>query len=64
MNHFISRYAHWLLLLLVGSSFVMGFTLFNHSVQGVIAGVFGIIGFSGVAFLVLHIERQRKKETK
>jgi uncharacterized membrane protein len=64
MNHFISRYAHWLLLLLVGSSFVMGFTLFTHSVQGIIAGVFGIIGFSGVAFLVFHIEKQRRKETK
>ncbi len=64
MNHFISRYAHWLLLLLVGSSFIMGFTLFTHSVQGIIAGVFGIIGFSGVAFLVFHTERQRRKETK
>ncbi|TYS91445.1 hypothetical protein [Rossellomorea aquimaris] len=64
MNHFLSRYAHWLLLLLVGSSFVMGFTLFTHSVQGVIAGVFGIMGLSGVAYLVFHIEKQRRRETK
>ncbi|WP_282137821.1 hypothetical protein [Rossellomorea aquimaris] len=64
MNHFLSRYAHWLLLLLVGSSFVMEFTLFTHSVQGVIAGVFGIMGFSGVAYLVFHIEKQRRRETK
>lgn len=64
MNHLIKRYAHWLLLLLVGSSFVMGFSLFTHSVQGIITGVFGIIGFSGVAFLAFHIERQRGKETK
>lgn len=64
MNHFLSRYAHWLLLLLVGSSFVMGFTLFTHSVQGVIAGVFGIMGLSGVAYLVFHIEKKRRRETK
>lgn len=64
MNHFLSRYAHWLLLLLVGSSFVMGFTLFTHTVQGVIAGVFGIMGLSGVAYLVFHIEKQRRRETK
>jgi hypothetical protein len=56
MNHNISRYAHWLLLLLAGSSFVMGFTLVTHSVQGIIAYVFRIIGFSGVAFLVFHVE--------
>lgn len=64
MNHFISRYAHWLLLLLVGTSCVMGLTLFTHSVQGIIAGVFAIIGFSGMAFLVFHIERLKRKETK
>ena len=64
MNHFLSRYAHWLLLLLVGSSFVMGFTLFTHTVQGVIAGVFGIMGLSGVAYLVFHIAKQRRRETK
>ncbi len=64
MNNFISRYAHWLLLLFVCLSFIMGFTIFTNSFQGFIAGGFGIVGIVGVAFLVLQIERQKRGKAK
>ena len=64
ITEFINRYAHWLLLLITGLSIGMGFTIFTSSVQGVIAGIFGIVGFLGVAYLVIHMERQRRKNSK
>ncbi|MGM0750741.1 MAG: hypothetical protein ACQET6_02360 [Bacillota bacterium] len=64
MNNFISRFAHWILLLFVGLSFIMGFSLFTISIQGLIAGVFGIVGLIGVAFVVFQIEKQKRGKAK
>lgn len=58
---FINRNAHWLLLLIVGISIPVGFTVFTSSVQGIIAGVFGVIGFLGVMYLVIHVEVAKRK---
>ncbi|PFG06389.1 hypothetical protein [Bacillus sp. es.034] len=64
ITEFINRYGHWLLLLITGLSIGMGFTIFTSSVQGVIAGIFGIVGFVGVTYLVIHMEVQKRKNVK
>ncbi|MBN8190543.1 hypothetical protein JI667_00145 [Bacillus sp. NTK074B] len=62
ITEFFNRYAHWLLLLFVGLSIMMGMTIFTSSVQGIIAGVFGIVGFLGIASLVIQIEVHKRKK--
>ncbi|WP_201715805.1 hypothetical protein [Rossellomorea arthrocnemi] len=64
ITEFINRYAHWMLLLIVGLSTMMGFTLFTSSVQGIIAGIFGIVGFLGVTYLAIHLEVQKRKKDR
>ncbi|MGG4168023.1 hypothetical protein ABEW00_11285 [Rossellomorea vietnamensis] len=64
ITEFINRYAHWLLLLITGLSVGMGFTILTSSVQGIIAGIFGIVGFLGITYLVIHMEVQKRKKGK
>ncbi|WP_226674530.1 hypothetical protein [Rossellomorea aquimaris] len=64
ITEFFNRYAHWLLLLFVGLSIMMGMTIFTSSVQGIIAGVFGIVGFFGIAYLVIQIEVHKRKKNQ
>ncbi|MCA0148300.1 hypothetical protein LCD52_05775 [Rossellomorea vietnamensis] len=64
ITEFINRYGHWLLLLITGLSMGMGFTIFTSSAQGVIAGIFGIVGFLGVTYLVILMEGQKRKKSK
>lgn len=64
ITEFFNRYAHWLLLLFVGLSILMGMTIFTSSVQGIIAGVFGIVGFLGIAYLVIQIEVHKRKKNQ
>ncbi|MCA1062652.1 hypothetical protein LS684_22005 (plasmid) [Cytobacillus spongiae] len=61
MNQFFSKYSHWLLLILVGLSFMMGLSMFTKSLQGLIAGIFGFFGLMGVAYLVIHMEIQKRR---
>jgi hypothetical protein len=61
---FINLYAHWLLLLIVGLSIMMRFTIFTSSVQRTIADRFGIGGFWGITYLVFHLEVQKRKKGK
>lgn len=62
MADFITRYGHWLLLIIFGVSIMAGFTLFTSSVQGIIAGLFGMVGFLGVTYLAIHMEIQKRKK--
>ncbi|WP_257141119.1 hypothetical protein [Bacillus sp. AFS015802] len=41
-----------------------GFTIYASSVQGIIAGVFAIVGFLGVTYLALNIETQKRNKDK
>ncbi len=41
---------------------MMGMTIFTSSVQGIIAGVFGIVGFLGISYLVIQIEVHKRKK--
>ncbi len=61
MKVFLANYAHWLLLFIVGISFFISLTSMVDSVEGTIAGVFGIVGFGGVAYLAISVEKKKKK---
>ncbi|BCB03693.1 hypothetical protein [Bacillus sp. KH172YL63] len=60
MKRFLGRNAHWLLFFIVGLSLLTGFTFMKNSVQGIIAGIFGLVGFAGAAYLAFFMERKKR----
>lgn len=59
MLQFLSKYSHWLLLILVFGSLAVSFFSGRYDAASLI---FGVIGVLGVGYLVYSIERDRKKK--
>lgn len=66
MKKLLSRNMHWLVLILVVTNMMIGFTNDTYSKPDIIAAIFGIVGLLGVIYLAFHIEahKRRKKEEK
>ncbi|WP_158268300.1 hypothetical protein [Paenisporosarcina sp. OV554] len=62
LKRFLSRYSHWILLIVIGISLIAGFTSFTYSQQDIIAIVFGVIGLVGVAYITAQIEVRKREE--
>ncbi|HSJ38130.1 MAG TPA: hypothetical protein VK945_07930 [Planococcus sp. (in: firmicutes)] len=59
MIRFLSKYSHWILLVLVAGGLTVSF--FNGTYDGA-SLIFGVIGVLGVGYLVYRIEADRKRK--
>ncbi|MRG87550.1 hypothetical protein [Salinibacillus xinjiangensis] len=61
MKAFLNKHYHWLFLIVVSISFILSLVNFDPSTKGIVAIIFGGIGFLGVVYLVVRIEVQNRK---
>ncbi|TDL82936.1 hypothetical protein [Peribacillus frigoritolerans] len=59
----MNKYGHWLLVILVGISFIPGFYYFEFTLAYMMAIIFGIIGFSAVLYMAIVIQIKHKNKT-
>jgi hypothetical protein len=64
MKKFISRYSHWLALLVVSFSFITMFVKFEIATPDLVAIIFGGIGLLSLAYLTFVVEKHIKKQSK
>ncbi|WP_180850469.1 MULTISPECIES: hypothetical protein [Bacillaceae] len=58
----MNKYGHWILVILVGISFIPGIAFFEFSLSYVMAMIFGIIGFSAVLYMAIVTQKKQSKE--
>jgi len=54
----LNKYGHWILVILVGISFVPGIYFFEFTLEYVMAIIFGLIGFSAVLYMAILTQKQ------
>lgn len=59
----MNKYGHWLLVILVGISFIPGIYYFEFTLPYMMAIIFGIIGFSAVLYMAIVIQLKQKNKT-
>ncbi|WP_088006451.1 hypothetical protein [Indiicoccus explosivorum] len=64
MKKIFSRYSHWLLFVLVGTSLLTGYSTAESFREDKIAMVFGMTGFTAIAYLTLFLEGKKRQEAR
>ncbi|WP_270181236.1 hypothetical protein [Alkalihalobacillus sp. CinArs1] len=62
MRQLISKYLHWILLAIVGISFITMFFPFEGSAHHIIALIMSGIGFVFLIYVTYSIEKNKRKE--